>query len=278
LRELATAALVAVLASVAWTFGRPPHPAGTIAFGTGQFVFAVHADGSGGHALVAGDYPAYSRDGRLAFTRSGVWVASANGTRRRHIVPRFAEYLTYTSPAWAQDGKELAYIRVDNGHETNELWLVRPDGRGLHGLSIVHQASSPAWAPDGSWIAYAGDGGLSEVLPDGAGRRLLVRGLVDSPSWSPNGESIAYELGRGTQVVLRIIDLRTRVSRTVEPNVRSAGPLAWSPDGEWLAFARQSSGAGGPLIQIRALDLATGRERVVTQLYAQHLDGLTWRQ
>jgi Tol biopolymer transport system component len=241
-------------------------------------VFEVHADGSGGHALLAGDYPAFARDGRVAFTQNGVWTATENGARRRRIVPPFADYLTYTSPAWADDGTELAYIRVDNGHETNELWLVRPDGRALHGLSIVHQASSPTWAPDGSWIAYAGDGGLSEVTPDGSRRRLLVRGTVDSPAWSPDGRHIAYELDQGTRVLVRILDLKTHIGRTVEPNLRSAGPLVWSPDGRWLAFTTQRDIAGGAVVQLRVLDTADERSRIVTQVFVQHLDGLTWRQ
>ena len=280
-RRLATAAfavLVVAHASGAHSQGRPPEPPGTIAFGTGQYVFAVQADGSGGHALGLGDFPAYSRTGRLAFTLDGVWVAGATGGARRQVVPRFAEYLTYASPTWSPDGRRLAYVRVDNGHETSELWMVRDDGSSLHGLSIVHVASSPTWSPDGRWIAYVGDGGLSEVLADGSGKRLLIPRDVASPAWSPDGSQIAYATARGGVVSTWLYDVRGGAVRRVEHHRGTLGPLAWSPDGRWLAFATARPEAGGSLVEIHALRLADGVQRIVAQSFAQRLDGLTWRR
>jgi Tol biopolymer transport system component len=268
--------LVAVLALTGWS-SAAPQPSGTLAFGTGQYVFAVRADGADGHALGLGDYPAYSRDGgRLAFTLNGVWTARADGSGRRHIVPRFAEYITYTDPTWSPDGSRLAYVRVDNGHQTAELWLVDRDGRSLHGLSIVHAADSPSWSPAGTWIAYAGDGGLAEVLADGRGKRLLLHGEIAAPVWSPDGRSIAFEKQRGTHVAISVLDLRTRRVRLVERNGGPAGPLAWSPDGAWIAYATRASGGG--LLELRAVHVSDGREHAIAATFVQQLDGLSWRR
>jgi Tol biopolymer transport system component len=253
-------------------------PAGTIAVGTGQYVFAVRADGGGGHALGSGDYPAFSRTGRLAFTRNGVWVADAGGGNRRHIVPRFAEYITYATPTWSPDGRRLAYIRVDNGHETSELWIVRADGRALHGLSIVHAAQSPAWSPDGRWIAYAGDGGLSEVLADGSGKRLLLRRDVSSPAWSPGGSRLAFAAQRGGTASTSLLDVRTGSLRVLERHRGATGPLAWSPDGRWIAYTTERADAGGAFVQIHAVRVADGARRVVARVFVQHLDGISWRR
>jgi WD40 repeat protein len=278
---LRTSAVAVVAASLAvGTAGAaPPAPArGTLAFGTGTFVFAVHANGSGGRALGPGDYPAFSRSGgALAFTLDGVWTAGAGGAHRRRLVPRFAEYLTYTDPAWSPDGTRIAYIRIDNGHETAELWVVREDGSHLHGLSIVHAAESPSWSPDGRWIAYAGDGGLSEVRADGSGKRLLLRRTVVSPVWSPGGRWIAFEQETGGTVSIRLYAARTGAVRVLERHPGPAGPLAWAPDGSRLAYATEHAQAGGVEVDLRIVRISDGRTRRVTRTFAQHLDGLTWR-
>ncbi|HST18412.1 MAG TPA: hypothetical protein VLK36_12145 [Gaiellaceae bacterium] len=277
-RSLA-AGLVSTVAVSATPAGAATAPllAGTIAVGTGQYVFAVGADGRGGHALGTGDYPTFSRTGRLAFTLNGVWVADASGANRRHIVPRFAEYITYTTPTWSPDGRRLAYIRVDNGHETSELWLVRADGTALHGLSIVHAATSPSWSPDGRWIVYVGDGGLSEVLADGSGKRLLLNRDVSSPAWSPNGARIAFVEQHAGTVTTTLLDVRTGRLRFVERHRGAPGPLVWSPDGRWLAYTTERADAGGAFVQIHAVRVADGARRLVARLFVQHLDGLSWR-
>jgi Tol biopolymer transport system component len=240
-------------------------------------VFAVGADGTGGHAIGLGDYPAYSLDGRLAFTLNGVWVANDDGTHRRHIVPRFADYITYTDPTWAPDGEHLAYVRVDNGHETSELWIVRADGQGLHGLSIVHVADMPAWSPDGKWIAYVGDGGLSEVLSDGSGRRVLLHRDVVSPAWSPDGRRLAFAEQTAGAVSTWTLNVATGKLVRIESHRGAAGPLAWSPDGRLLAFTVQRTSGGGSFFEVRTVQVATGAEHVVTRLFAQRVDGLAWR-
>jgi dipeptidyl aminopeptidase/acylaminoacyl peptidase len=280
LRTLLVIAVSAVASPVtsAGTFASAHGPTGTIAVGTGQYIFAVDASSGGGHALGTGDYPAFSRTGRLAFTLNGVWVAGWNGRGRRHIVPRFAEYITYATPAWSPDGRRLAYIRVDNGHETSELWVVRADGSALHGLSIVHAAQSPSWSPDGRWIAYVGDGGLSEVLADGSGKRLLLRRDVSSPTWSPDGSRLAYVERRGGTVSTSLLDVRTGAIHVVEHHRGSPGPIAWSPDARWLAYTTERPDAGGAFVEIRAVGLAGGDRRVVARLFVQHLDGLSWRR
>ena len=269
------AAALLILAGVA--SGPGPPLTGVLALGTGQTVFVVRAGGTGGHALLAGDYPAYSRSGELAYTLDGVWVARPDGTRRRHIVPRFAEYLTYANPAWSPDGRWIAYVRVDNGHETSELWLVRADGSRLHGLTIVHVAQTPAWSPDGRWIAYVGDGGLSEVRADGSARRTLLRRNVTTPVWSPDGRTIAVEEAHGSTMTIELLDVASLRLRRIDHYAGQPGPLAFSPDGHWVAFATQRADAGGAFVQIRAVDVDSGARRLIARSFVQHLDGLAWR-
>jgi Tol biopolymer transport system component len=209
---------------------------------------------------------------------NGVWVSNGSGTGRRQIVPRFADYITYTYPTWSPDGAHIAYVRVDNGHETSELWVVRSDGLELHGLSIVHVADTPAWSPSGKWIAYVGDGGLSEVLSDGSGKRTLLRRDVAFPAWSPDGGRIAFEEQAGRTVSIRELDTRNGRIRLIERHQGSAGPLTWSPDGTRLAFTVERTSAGGSFFEIRTVGASSGKEQVVTRLFVQRIDGVAWRR
>src|SRR5262249_18281841 len=144
-------------------------------------------------------------------------------------------------------------------------------------MTIVHVASSPSWSPDGKWIAYAGDGGLSEVLADGSGKRLLVRGDVVAVAWSPDGRSIAFEQESGKRATLALLGLADRRVRAVA-TLGSAGAVAWSPNSRWLAYTVPHTTGALPSVEVRALRLADHRQLVITRSYdVQRVDGLAWR-
>jgi Tol biopolymer transport system component len=253
-------------------------PTGTLAIGTGQYVFAVRADGTRGHALAFGDYPAYSRSGAsVAFTRDGVWVAKSDGSRPRHVVPRFAEYLTYAAPTWSPDGTRVAYVRVDNLHGTSELWVVGADGSKRHGLAAVHFAAAPSWSPDGRWIAYTGDGGIAEVRADDSRRRLVIDRAAAAVAWSPDGAAIAFEERSGGFSSTWVLAMRTRALRRLEGHRGAPGPLAWSPDGRWIAFTTARPDAGGLFVTLHAVTARGGKPVEIATTYAQSVDGLSWR-
>jgi Tol biopolymer transport system component len=136
----------------------------------------------------------------------------------------------------------------------------------------------PTWSPDGKWIAYVGDGGLSEVLADGTGKRLLLRRDVFSPTWSPDGGRIAYARQAGAEASIWILSIGTGKLRLLERHRGAVGPLAWSPDGRSVAFTLQRRNGAGSFFEIRTVELANGAQAVVTRLFVQHVDGLTWRR
>lgn len=74
-----------------------------------------------------------------------------------------------------------------------------------------------------------------------------------------------------------LLDVATGRVRRMDRHPGPIGPLAWSPDGRWLAFTTQRPGAGGAFVQIHALRLADGLERPLARTYVQSLDGLSWR-
>lgn len=111
-------------------------------------------------------------------------------------------------------------------------------------------ANDPQISPDGSQIAYVrramdimtdrARGNIWMVSADGSRHRPLLSGAdsYSSPRWSPSGDRLAYVTaaeGRGAQVHVRWMDSGQTAMLT---NLsESPGGIAWSPDGQQLAFS-----------------------------------------
>ena len=106
-------------------------------------------------------------------------------------------------PQISPDGKRIAFARsgydIMKDNERSTLWTINTDGTDLRPLlSSGREASSPRWSPDGSKLLYVSSTeGHSE---------LFVR-------WMDTGQE-------------------TNLTRLAE----SPGGMAWSPDGNWIAF------------------------------------------
>jgi len=163
------------------------------------------------------------------------------------------------SPVWSSDGSRLAYL-VEDGAE-------RPDAAGIW----VHEAATGESrrldlcrdescsdldiSPNGALIAYlswVGGSSFDLVVAEvdsGEIHRIELSAQPRTPRFSPDGSHIALPM-LGGQSGIHTIDLRgledghignpTLVSEIVE-----ASAVAWSPDGEWIAYV-QSGGLGIP--------------------------------
>jgi Tol biopolymer transport system component len=141
--------------------------------------------------------PSYSPDGsQVAFFRSGpgvsppgagaIFVVGADGTGLRRITPRGFAFLGQT---WSPDGRWILFQRP-----YGELYLVHPDGTGLHPIPLRlpsgDGALNPSWSRDGTTIAFSlarnGRADIYTVRPDGTGLRRVTRstrGNLQSPDW-----------------------------------------------------------------------------------------------
>ncbi len=152
---------------------------------------------------------------------------------------------TFSSPAWAPDGSKLAFLSQGG------ISLIQADGKGMTEVVPCDAPEctgqgSPAWAPDSSKLAFWADRregqGLWTVLPDGTELELLRSGLsFGQPSWSPDGKTIAVSghpvADAGALAIHLIATDSGRILKVVRPEGLSPGfGVAWSPDGEWLAF------------------------------------------
>jgi dipeptidyl aminopeptidase/acylaminoacyl peptidase len=106
--------------------------------------------------------------------------------------------------------------------------------------------SDPQVSPDGRQVIYtrgwidklndARKSSLHIMNADGSRPRSLLEG--SSARWSPDGARIAYLAQgepRGTQIWVRWMDAEGASTQVTRLN-DSPGGIAWSPDGQWLAF------------------------------------------
>ena len=163
-------------------------------------IYTIDAsDGGSLERLLAGQVatPWYSPDGsRLGYfddkegvspTGSGaLFVMRADGTDRVRITPwGFA----FDDHAWSPDGRWIVFQRP-----YGQLYLVRPDGSGLHRIPLELPpgtgALNPSWSPDGAWIAFSlqrdDNATIALVRPDGTGLRTVptATGALQNPDWA----------------------------------------------------------------------------------------------
>ncbi|HSL22273.1 MAG TPA: S41 family peptidase [Vicinamibacterales bacterium] len=124
----------------------------------------------------------------------------------------------------------------------------------------------PSYSPDGKTVAYVSDrSGREEIYlasTDGAGAAQQITDLDAlklSLAWSPDSKALAYVSSDGK---LRRYDVETR--RTIELATSKYGNIsapAWSPDGQWIAYARPDQVRTGDVYLVPA---AGGDERRAT--------------
>jgi dipeptidyl aminopeptidase/acylaminoacyl peptidase len=205
------------------------------------------------------------------------------------------------SPEVSPDGRYVAYtIRETNWEENaydTQIWLADSRGGATHQLTSSKKSSqSPEWSPDGSKLAFVSDRTdrrqLYVIDPTGGEAAALTSAEdgVDAFAWSPDSKTIAFtarepkssaakerekkygefeivdEDQRMSQ--LSVIDVTSRVVKTLTEGKYTVGSFSWSPDGRRIAFDHRqnpSPGSSGSA-DISVVTLADGTvNRLVSQ-------------
>jgi len=191
-------------------------------------------------------------------------VADADGQKSRTILTSKQPLL---SPSWSPDAKKLAYVSFETGRQAIFVQELAT-GKRYQLTNFKGLNGSPAWSPDGKKIAMTlSRDGNAEIyiyhLDDRRLTRVTHHYAIDTePSWSPDGKSLIFTSGRsGGPQVYRINLLSGEESRLSFEGNYNARPR-YSPDGREIFMVHR--GSGGGLFSIAALNMDTGRMRILS--------------
>jgi hypothetical protein len=146
-------------------------------------------------------------------------------------------------PRWSPDGTRILFISDRDGPG---LYVMNADGTGVHRVTSVEVENPTAsWSPDGQRIAFARDGDIHTIALDGSDLRNLTNSPERdwAPAWSPDGTRIAYtselpaeEGADRPRETIRMVNVDGSDDHLLTPNPYIARNVAWSPDGERIAF------------------------------------------
>jgi len=169
------------------------------------------------------------------------------GKKRREVVLKMP-YIFW--PRWSPRGDLIAFQcrTIDHGDYSLCTWRI-PDKQVSTVLEgLPGGEGSFSWSPNGSEIVYQSTTGGIWILDLESKKRTWVdRGF--SPTWSPNGRYIAYQHDVGSRWVVN--DLRTGQKELLLAGEDVIGNLVWSPDSNYLVYAKLSQGFWDRLTDLR---------------------------
>lgn len=237
-------------------------------------------------------WPTISYNGKtLVFERDfKIWkydVASAktsevNIVRRGAVASPGTEHQRLTAQfrnlVLSPDGKKVAFI----AHGDVFVAAAKEGGDALRITNTSANESQPQWAPNSNSLIYASDREEASHLYQynfiTAKEAQLTKSNLDDggPLFSPDGKSIVF-IRNGKE--LCVLNLITHQEKTVAKGYfgrsyfAGSGGIAWSPDGNWLAYGAYGTKT---FYNINVVPAAGGESKAVSFLANTNGGNLSW--
>jgi Tol biopolymer transport system component len=212
--------------------------------------FGLQVHGMSGPAamqvLADGTSVTYAGAGRIVFSsaRTGnheIWSMNADGSDQRQLTNNIAEDRT---SAVSPDNNFIFFESNRSGG--SQVWRMNADGTDQTQITYGEGGFPIFVSADGKWLYYSS--ALKKTLkrvPTTGGDEEVV---MDKPrNWyavSPDRVMVAMTEKRGDTVVLLVVSLEDKNTIHTFPLPASTNPwvdLAWTPDGQSIAFITRNS-------------------------------------
>lgn len=197
-------------------------------------------------------------------TKYSLQVADMDGYNPR---PLLTSTQPIMSPAWAHDGRRIAYVSFEN--ITPQVFVQDVVNGARHAVSNFPGINgAPAWSPDNKQLALVlSKSGNPKIyilnLASGQLKQVTQGSSIDTePNWSPDGNAIIFTSDRGGGPQVYKLSLSTGTTSRVTFNGNYNARAAYTADGQRLVMIHREE---GQMYNIATQDLATGTVQVLSR-------------